>query len=698
MAPSDLSAFLAGDEAPGDAAAPAPPAPASPAIGTSGDAVMLNDRFEIIAERPLNDLSSVTATAFTAVDARDSGNELVAYVCQTGLPPRWEILGGLRGVDSQVTVKIVDYGIADWTPDHARRPIIVTSRPRGVPLARSIKQQRQPMPEEVAQRQILQPLLQAISELKLRRTFHGCVNPTNIFLRESDGATAKVMLGECVTAPPGFSQPLLFEPIERGMAMPVGRGAGTMADDIYAIGVTLLYAVCGTLPLAQLDDRAILDAKIDRGSYTALTDDVRISPGLSELLRGMLFDDPDTRWTATDVELWIDGRRQTSRQTIQMKRAPRPFVLGGQECWTTRTLAQQMARQPDKAITALENGEIAHWLRRSLEDEQLVERLEEADRTARTGRGGTYEDRRLARSLTALDPIAPIRYKGRAIMPFGIGYALAEAYIRGSGTQQIAEIITAQLPLCWVNNQNDFQPEFAPLTTQLDSARGYLERPVLGNGLERVLYELNQSVHCMSPMVEVYYCLDLEALVMALEDVAGRPGRPAEPFDRHIAAFILSRHNRVKDKVFSALAGDPKSSDRGLASLTLMAELQRETRLRKLSNLAAWTVSLVGSVLDQFHSRSLREKVREHIEKESRLGDLRKLLQIVTNVNLHKKDQAAFRIAMREYALIGHQIGVRENELSNKDQLAADIGRQVAALVGGLLAAVMVVVIVLMNA
>ena len=697
MAPSELSAFLAGDPASDDP--PTADQNERPAGATAGgDSVLLNDRFEILTERPVNDLSSVTATAFSAIDARDRSADMVAYVCQTGLPPRWEILGGLRGLDSPVVVRIVDYGMADWAPDNARRPVIVTTRPKGAPIARSIKQRRTPMADDVAMRQVLQPLIQAISELKLRRTFHGCINPTNIFLREGDGATAKAMVGECVTAPPGFSQPLLFEPIERGLAMPVGRGAGTMADDIYATGVTLLFMVAGHLPMAQLDDRAIMSAKIEKGSFASLTADLRLSPGVSELLRGMLFDDPDSRWTTTDIEMWMDGRRQPNRQAFQPRRSSRPFTLGGQDCWTTRTLALQMSRQPDKAITALENGDVVHWLRRSLEEDQMVERLEEAERTARTGRGGTYEDRRLARSLTALDPLAPIRYKSRAVLPFGIGYALAEAYIRGSGAQEIAEIITAQLPLAWVNNQQDFQPEFAPLMTQLDQARGYLERPVLGNGLERVLYELNQSVHCMSPMVEAYHCLDLETLVHALEDVAGRPGRPREPFDRHIAAFILSRHSRIKDKVFTSLTADPNSAERGLACLSLMAELQRETRIRKLRNLSEWTVALIGPLLEQYNSRSLREKLRDHLEKEAKQGDLRKLLQVITNANLRKKDAAAFRVAARDHALISRQIQARESELADRDRLAADVGRQFAALCSGLLAAVMLVVIVLMNA
>jgi hypothetical protein len=46
------------------------------------------------------------------------------------------------------------------------------------------------------------------------------------------------MLGECVSETSGVSQPAIFEPIERAMALPTGRGEGTPPDDMFALGVT----------------------------------------------------------------------------------------------------------------------------------------------------------------------------------------------------------------------------------------------------------------------------------------------------------------------------------------------------------------------------------------------------------------------------------------------------------------------------
>ena len=698
MAPSDLSAFLNGDDAAADAAgAPDGSATGAAALPAAGDSIKLNDRFELFPDRPLNEFSSITATAFAAIELRGR-EDLVGLVCQTGLPPRWDILGSMRGIDNPSLLRIHDFGVVDWRPDNARRPVVVTGRPHGQPLVRSIKQRRDPFAEDDLQRRFIPPLALALNELKTRRGFHGQVNPTNVFLNDTEGPTSKAQLGECVTAPVGFAQPLLFETIDRGMTMPIGRGNGTLADDLYALGVTIVFLALGELPLAQLDDKAVLAAKLERGSFAAVTGDAKLPPSLTELLRGLLCDEADGRWTLADIGMWIDGRRMTPKQSVAPKRAARPFELADEVCWNARTVAQALAKHPDQGYLAIDNGSLVHWLRRSLEDEAMANRSEEAVQSARAGRAGSLEDRILSRTLMALDPQAPIRYRGRSVLPFGIGNALADAVIRGSGAQELAELIMAQLPLFWVNVQSGIRPEFASLTGYLDNARGFLERPTFGNGLERCLYELNPNMHCHSPAIEPHYVLELEGLMHALEAVAGERNRPRDPVDRHVAAFILSRRNRVKEKLVTAVSGEDGKTDRGMACLLLMAALQRETKVNKLPKLSAWMVDLLGPSLDTFHSGTLRGRVRKHLEKEAKSGVLQRLVDVVDNVNLRQRDNTGFRLASREHALTQRAIQAHERELENRDALTKDIGRQVAALAGGLIATAAIVAIVLVQA
>ncbi len=689
----------AGARSPDAAAPPAaasPPEAARPPDGPP-DAVLLNDRYEIFPVQPLPELAGPDTAAVAARDRRDANIELSAHVCRGNAPPRWDIAGSLSGIDNPALIRLIGYGVVAWPSDKAERPVMVFERPRGTRLFKSVKHKREPMPEELLTRGVIQPLAAALAELRLRRLFHGAVNPMTLFLRDSDGS-AKVQLGECVTLPAGAGQLPAFETIERGMAQPLGRGPGTGADDLYALGVTILALLLGAMPGRGLDDQALLNEKIDKGSFTALIGDARLPLTVLEPVRGLLLDDPASRWSLEDLELWLAGRRLSPRQAQAPKRGSRPFPFKGQELWTARTVAAAMAARTGDANEVIETGDLVHWIRRSLDDELLVNKVEDAVSSARAGRGGPIEERRVARVVMALDPPAPVRYRGKAVMPAGLGAVLGEVVARGGTAQEYAEIIAGQLPMSWVNSQPEFRADFVALTGTFDHARSYLERPAIGNGLERCVYELSPNTPCLSPILQGHYVLDLEGLMWALEEVAGAAERPAAPVDRHVAAFVLSRNPKVSDRLLQALASDQQRPEYGLAVTGLLFELQKATRAHPLPALCGWAADLLEPAIERFHSRTLRRRVREAMDREAETGLFKNIYTIANNGNLIRRDQAAFRAASRDYVTAMRAITQRQEVLANRARLTEDSGRQMAALCSGVLSAVLVVVLVILSA
>lgn len=678
--------------------APSAGPPAAPASGTDSDVVVLKENYEIRPYQPVPELNAVTANAFVTIDRREPKTELVGYVCHSGQPPRWEVIGSLPGLESSNMVRLISYGVVRWPPAGKEYPAIVFERPRGARVVKSVKQRRTALNEDQLTRMVIDPLFQAMTELRLRRVFHGSINPTNMFLQEADGNNAKFQLGECATYPVGYTQPIAFETIERGMAEPAGRGPSTTAEDLYALGVSILYFSLGYLPGSHLDDRALLEEKAEKGSFVALVGDTRLPLAILEPVRGLLVDNIGSRWSLDDLEQWLSGRRMSPRQAHAPQRASRPFHLGGQDYWTARTLATAMGDKPLDANQAIEKGELSHWIRRSLDQEDMINRVDEAMRSARVGRGGTVEDRRVARVAIALDPAAPIRFRGRSIMPSGIGDALGEAVARGGSIQELAEMITAQLPMFWVNSQEDFSADYLPLSTAFDRARGYLDQKEIGGGIERCLYELNPSMPLQSPLLPGTCILDMERLLWALEDLAASADRPAEPLDRHIAAFILTRQTKLSDRLFHALSAEQNSSERALAMLGLYFELQKATRVQPLPHLCAWVGSLMEPAIICYHSRTLRQRIRDTLESEAKSGLFHKLHAIFSNSNLARRDAAAFHAACRDYAAAGRSIAHRQDQLMDRGGVADSVGRPTAAVVSGLLSAALMVVIVILNA
>ena len=690
MAASVPHDVLAGeDAAPGEGASPSGGGPPEAMPTTFG----VSNRFEIRPDQPIPELDTLTAMAFAALDRRDPRASAFALVCHGPVLPRADVANALRGVEHPSLLRLLDFAVIPSPNDGAERVAMVFEQPGGHRLTASPAGRSGPMGEDALVRQLLWPAVQALRELKMRRVVHGRINPTNIFCCQDP--SKGVILGECVSMQPGFGQPTVYQPIERGMAQPAGRGLGDPPDDLYALGVTLLHLATGEDPGAGLDDRTILAAKLEHGSYKALSEGRRVPVNLIEPLRGLLMDDPQERWTLDDLELWLNGRRLTPKQSQPAKRAARPIDFAGRAFWSAPSLAHALAERPAEAGALIDHGQLETWLRHGLEDGELAAVVGEAIEGARSGSGGQEADRRLARVLMALHPRAPIRYRGQSLAPDGIGSALLHAVATGSGAQEVAEIIAVQLPLFWINVQGGFRPDFLTLMKTFEKARSLLGRTGLGYGLERCLYELNPVMACASPILEGRYVQDLAALTADLEAIAARPDRPKHPLDRHIAAFAQTRGARLNDRLLQDAAADNDPLDHVLATLEILGDLQTRSKTERLPALCGWMASYVAPAIDRFKSRTLRHRIREELARQAETGDLNRLSRLLRNANLLQRDAAGFRSARREYKLIQRAIQGLQDKLNKPEALAAGIGRQIAALTASGLAALALAGIVL---
>ena len=66
------------------------------------------------------------------------------------------------------------------------------------------------------------------------------------------------------------------------------RGRGGVSDDLYAIGVCVIFLLLGRNPLHAMSTTEVVERKIAMSSYSALTGGARIQMNMVELLRGLL--------------------------------------------------------------------------------------------------------------------------------------------------------------------------------------------------------------------------------------------------------------------------------------------------------------------------------------------------------------------------------------------------------------------------
>ena len=665
-----------------------PPDPSSEKRSLSGSGVPLGTQVDVYPSSPLPELNCAGGTAFAARLKNDATADFMAVICTGNLPPRLEYANGMKSITHPAILNLMDHVVVSW-PDGVRYCGFAYQRPVAGRFKRSIDETHQPPGEDAINRHFVTPIIGVLNEFMRMGIFHGGIRPTNIFWRL--GTTTPPQLGECLSAPAGIGQPVLFETIERGMSMPAGRGTGTHVDDCYAFGVTVAMLILGHNPLAGLSDAAIIQAKLERGTFNALIGNHRLSATHIELLRGLLTDDAHQRWTATDLDQWLGGRRLTPKGSDAGRRAARHFDFGGKEYWQVRPLAAALAANVSEAARAIDSGALEKWLRRSLGDEDMANDVDEARRSLKEG-GKTvnYEDQIVARTCIALNPPAPIYFRGFSFMPGGIAAMLAEAMVTGTNLQLLSEIITSRLITFWVDMQKEMKTELVPIAQQFERISNVIEKTTYGNGIERAIYELNPLLPCLSPMLRTQYVTTPKGLLVALERVASSGLRGRDPMDRHIAAFLIVRDRR-SELLLESMATPEGSARRGLAMMTLYSEMQNRHGPESLPNLAQWIAPALDPVVRRYFSRSLREALQKQVKEAAERGSITALTRLVDDPQRLERDEQEFVAARLLYLSILKEMNMLEGKIGNRDNIVHSAGRPIAATVSTFVAILVVI-------
>jgi hypothetical protein len=635
--------------------------------------VILADRYELLPGSPAPQFGAQATQAYRAIDRVRSADPHFALICAPELPPRQDLFAPLTALCVPELMTPCAWGVIDWAPLGRRAMALVFEEPGGAPLCEALTDALAPMPEEEILSGLLPSALTGLKALAGLGITHRAIRPTNIYRRARE---RKMVLGECLSAPPAVAQPIAFEPIESALAQPMGRGAGSTADDLYALGVTIAFLLGGRDLSNGLSDEELLAEKINRGSFATLLGGTRPPVRMLELLRGLLADDARERWTLDDLASWIEHRRLAVRQTVPAKRATRPLELGGAAHLTARSLACAIVANPAEAAKGVRSGEFDAWLQRSLADPERSAAVEYALGETANVDPATPEKRLAARLAMALDPRAPLRYAGFSVTIDGLGPALFEAF-RADNAAVIAEALMARLPHLWLGLQSLGRPDGSPVLQRLERLRQLLDDRRPGFGIERLLYELNPGLHCLSPAIERDHVVLPDDLPAALERACAAGLTGGAPLDRHVAAFIAARCRQAIQDQHDLLASADRLQ-RSLATLQVLARLQNLYGPPALPALADQMRLALPALVERYRSRSRRDRLSAAIAKLGGSGHLGQMVALAGNPEEQRRDEAEFESARGEVAGIRQAILVLRARIRERPREVAQLGGRLA--------------------
>lgn len=658
----------------------------------------LGEAVEIDLERRLPAYSNNYVGCYAAKSLGSDSRDLIAYVCEPQFTPRNRQGPSYANLSNPSLLPLVASGVGSVQETGVSRFVFIYEDVLGNPIANNDINYCGGMRQDKLMEKVVNPLIGALKDMRDADLTHGAIRPGNLF----DGGKENydnVILGDCLSLPGSMSQPIMFEPIDRAMAQPTGRGLGSNQDDLYSFGVTVALLARTRDPMKGKVDVDVIGHKMQFGTYaTLVSPEEHFSSSMVELLRGLLIDDRRLRWTMDDVLTWMDGRRLSPKQAPKKQKAARALSFHGKSYSQPNMLGRDLFTRVQETVQLVESGDLEQWIKRSLEDDLMLSRYLAGIRSAEDqGRGASFWDRLVSRMGLVLDPTSPIRFKNIAVTGEGISTALAEAFVSKKDITTFKEILSSSLISFWMNILTDLNYDMAPFFNRFETCRNYIHQPAIGFGLERVLYFLNEDVHCLSPAIERFYVRTPEEFLEACEVIAALPDdkRPTQMMDRHSTAFLSAKDRKICEPFLFDLAST-EPYRHVLGTLQVLASIQRYYRMPNMPNLGLWVAQKIEPLYERYHDAENRKMLRQKIDEVADKGDLSRILSTIDNAELLRTDLLNFRRAMRDYRLLINEKDELIKRLSNVTYFGRREGRETSVILSGIIATMMIIGVIVM--
>jgi len=640
---------------------------------------LIDGRFEIDLDAPVPALNSPRAEAYEARDRENSRASLYGLVVSPGTA--WRGAAAHAALEIRHPALLQLHALGPYTVKGGKRAaVLVLERPPGPRL--SVRSA--PLDDQLVRTVVLPGLLDGLSGLHGHGVRHRAIRPSNLFW--ADERKESIILGECYSAPPGHDQASDYEPIERAGASLQGRGEGSDAVDLFAVGATLAELL--SPPTTEKPDPTTrLLLRMERGSFEALASHVHCTGALRELLAGLLIDDAGRRWTIEEVRTWLLNPRANAPAVVRPRDGTRPYSVHGKGATQPRGIAHLFAQNVDAARQDLQKGQLVRWLRSSLGEHDIADEIEKhigrADELARGRR--TIDEDQVARVCCLLDPVGPVRFRGLSIMLDGFGPALAQAVLAEDEEAQksITTMLTLGLPTLALRGPNAPAAQKA-LEAVHQSLRGHLRSKQPEAGIERCLYELESELPCLSPIVREQLPIGVHRFLAVLDRYASTVQVFAQrPLDRHALAYVSARLEadllkKARAKSFAMRTGPSEA----ITDLAMLAMFQIQSDAKPTPNLARWLLERVVPSLEGLRNKGRRQRLIRALKQKAQEGDLAALLEALLDPREFRADEDEFRSAANRYHALGQQIDALARAHIKRAQIAGHFGRRIAAGLG----------------
>lgn len=510
---------------------------------------------------------------------------------------------------------------------------------------------------------VLPTLVNSLNILHQRNVVHSHINPYNIFF---DGE--HVTIGNCISEISGASQPAFYETIDRGQVHPYGKGNGDNTIDYYALGMTLYFLITGE-DYRGLDTYSLVHEKIYENTFNFLNKSGSMSTILSDIICGLVADDPFKRYGFHEVDNILKNRKYTLVNPNDRSGYLKPINFNEKEHLTKASLAHDFANNWEEAKEFTAGEALLKWLEANYNQNEAAEALANMNFSIQK-RESTFStfsknDERLIHTIMILDPNGPIRVKNLAFRKEGIGTLLSFAIAanHASISQILADFIFSSFFQSYNNSpHSNSTVDIIHQVNSLSKCSINIARRGIGFGLERCLYDLNPSLGCNSSTLEEDWYMDLVYILQNLEN--NKIYLENITTNRHLLCFIASRVNLLDNIKFPHLAyANVLERTVIFQTIALLAIAQNNSNTRKLPTLCKSMVAQLEPLLNEImHNEELKSQLVGKLYEVAAIGNLLGILRTLLSPAYLPKDAYGFAQAQTRALNISKEMEIRQDD------------------------------------
>lgn len=615
--------------------------------------VLLKERYDINFNAPLENLNSNGARAYKVSDRIDTRRELFALICNRETCPRSSLLPYVKSIDHPNIMKLVEYGIIRDPIQKSNCIALIYVLPQGGKMLDHLDELNLKV-NHSRLKHIILGLISAAEALKGYGIIHRSIRPDNLFFRNKD--CTEVIVGDCLASFPAYHQPAAYETIESLMAMPAGRGNGTEKNDIYAIGATCLSLLYGKELLSDLSVSEVIRLKMKKGSFNILSTEEKIPTGLVSVFKGLLADDNNARWNFIQTYNYLEGKTPYIASHNLQEKLKRSLTINGEKCSSAKEVAYALYLNPNDGWEIIKSGKLLEWVKNGLENDEIYSHIEKL--VSQTDESSSH-DMVISQICILLDHAAPIHIRDISVFPDGASKAIYYCMQHNINLNNFYDLFNSELIRNWYLEQPDLR---TPMN--LSELRININRKDIGYGLERIIYELDEDLPCLSPLLGEEYVNTGARVLKALD--ANYPNIKGEirPYDKNIIAFLRCKLGKKIDGIILDLNAN-KEGMQISAIIRLYADMQKKYGPVQLINLGQWLSSISKPVIESYHNLKLQKKIEKDLAKVAKSGKIIEICQALEDPETKEKDTEMFRKVKKEIISL----------LSEKNKLLTQNGR-----------------------